>query len=508
MTPRLTAWLALLAGLLLSAAPAAAAATPPAPRPGGMVTVAALANPDGLDPHRSPADSTFIITMNIFDSLIVTNAKGELLPALAERWTISGDGLTYTLELRRGVTFHDGKPLTSADVKYSLARMAEKGRSPHAADYAVIAGIGTPSPTTVKVTLSRPSARFLSDLSYGWAAIVPEGAGDDLARKPIGTGPFRFVEWVPDSHIKLVKNARYFVPGRPYLDEVLFKVIPDETARVTALRAGEIDLTERVPPQMVEDLRANRSLRVETYPSNTLSELAINASRKPFDDVRVRRALFHAVDRKAVLEGANFGYGRLIGSFMAPIIGEYYVDLNGRYPYDPAKAKALLAEAGYPNGFETTLYLPQPYPDYSAAGEIIASQLGKVGVTAKLETLEWGQWLDRVYKKKDYALTTIGHYGRLDPLTLLERFKTGYNANYFGYSNAEYDRLLAQGDVAHDRAKRKEIVVRLQQLLSEDAACVFLVSRDAIVGFQRDVWGYVELPIPGNRLTDVYRASR
>ncbi|HEX7124864.1 MAG TPA: ABC transporter substrate-binding protein [Thermodesulfobacteriota bacterium] len=497
-----------LAALLLCAAGATAAETPPAPRPGGAVTVAALANPDGLDPHRSPADSTFIITMNIFDSLVATNARGELLPGLAERWDISRDGLTYTFELRRGVTFHDGKPLTSADVKYSLARMAEKGRSPHAADYAVIARVETPSPTTVAITLSRPSARFLSDLAYGWAAIVPEGAGDGLARRPIGTGPFRFVEWVPDSHIKLVKNARYFVPGRPYLDEVLFKVIPDETARVTALRAGEIDITERIPPQMVEELRANRSLRVETYPSNTLSELAINAARKPFDDLRVRRALFHAIDRAAVLEGANFGYGRLIGSFMAPIIGEYYVDLNGRYPHDVAKAKALLAEAGYPNGFETTLYLPQPYPDYSAAGEIIASQLTRVGIRARLETLEWGQWLDRVYKQKDYALTTIGHYGRLDPMTLLERFKTGYNANYFGYSNPEFDRLLTEGDGTHDRAKRRAIVRRLQELLSEDAACVFLVSRDAIVGFQRDVWGYAELPIPGNRLTDVYRASR
>ncbi len=508
MSPRTASW---LAAMLLAAAAApsrADAQTPPAPKAGGAITVAAIANPDGLDPHRSPADSTFVITMNIFDGLVAANPKGELLPALAERWNISGDGLTYTLQLRRGVTFHGGKPFTSADVKYSLARMAEKGKSPHAADYAVIASVETPSATTVKITLSHPSARFLSDLAYGWAAIVPEGAGDDLGRKPAGTGPFRFVEWVPDSHITLVKNGSYFLVGRPYLDEVLFKVIPDETARVTALRAGEVDLADRIPPQMVGDLRANRQLRVETYASNTLSELAINAAQKPFDDIRVRRALFHAIDRKAVLDGANFGYGRLIGSFMPPIIGEYYVDLNGRYPYDLARAKALLAEAGYPNGFETTIYLPQPYADYSAAGEIIASQIKKVGITAKLVTLEWGQWLDKIYKKKDYGLTTIGHYGRLDPVTLLERFKSGYNANYFGYSSAEYDRLLTQADVTHERGKRKETVARLQQLLSEDAACVFLVSRDAIVGFQRDVWGYAELPIPGNRLTDVYRAAR
>jgi peptide/nickel transport system substrate-binding protein len=499
---------AVTASLLAALAAPAAAQSAPAPLPGGAVRVGTPADPDGLDPHRSPADSTFIIVMNIFDSLVATNPSGQLLPGLAAKWTISPNGLAYTFMLRSGVTFHNGKPLTAADVKYSLARMAEKGKSPHAADYAIIEGVETPDPATVRITLKRPSARFLSDLAYGWAAIVPEGAGDELRQKPLGTGPFRFVEWVPDSHIRLARNPRYFVAGRPYLDDLVFRVMPDETARLTALKAGELDLADRIPPQSVAELRAVPTLKVETFPRNTLSEIAVNQEQKPFNDLRVRRALFHGVDRKAVLDGAVFGFGRLIGSFMPPIIKEYYVDLNGRYSYDPAKAKALLAEAGFPNGFDTTLYLPQPYSDFVKSGEIAAAQLKKVGVNAKLVTLEWGAWLDKIYKKHDYGLTTIGHVGRLDPITLLERFKSGYNANYFGYANKEYDRLVEEADVTHDRAKRREMVVKLQRFLSEDAVSVWLFSTDGIVASQKDVHGYSELPIPGNRLLDVYRAGK
>jgi peptide/nickel transport system substrate-binding protein len=502
-------WLGALTAMVLAVATGPAAAQQvPAPKAGGAIKFATQADPDGLDPHRSPADSTFIIAMNIFDSLVMTNAAGQLLPGLAARWDVSPDGLTYTFHLRRGVTFHTGKPFTAADVKYSLARMSEKGKSPHAADYAIIKSVETADPTMVRLSLGRPSGRFLSDLAYGWASIVPEGAGDELRRNPVGTGPFRFVEWVPDSHIKLRRNPNYFLAGRPFLDEVVFRIMPDETARLTALKAGDLDVADRIPPQSVAELRRQPGVRVETFRRNTLSELAINQAQKPFNDLRVRRALFHATDRKAVLEGAVFGFGRLIGSFMPPIISEYYVELNDRYQYDPAKAKQLLAEAGFPNGFETIIYLPQPYGEYIKGGEIIASQIKRVGVNAKLVTLEWGAWLDKIYKRHDYGLTVIGHVGRLDPITLLERFKTGYNANYFGYANPEYDKLVADADVTHDKAKRREMVAKLQRFLSDDAVCVWLISTDGIVAFQKDVYGYTELAIPGNRLTDVYRAGK
>lgn len=482
-------------------------AQPPAPRGGGRLRFATQADPDGLDPHRSPADSTFIIAMNVFDSLVATNAKGELLPGLAAKWSIAPNGLTYTFSLRPGVTFHDGRAFGAGDVKYSLARMSEKGKSPHAADYEIIDSVETPDRLTVKVTLKRPSARFLSDLAYGWASMVPEGAGDELRRHPVGTGPFRFVEWVPDSHVTLARNPRYFVARRPYLDEIVFGVVPDETARLTSLKAGDLDMADRIPAQAVAELRS-AGVKVDTFPRNTLSEVAINQEQKPFNDLRVRRALFHATDRNAVLEGAVFGFGRLIGTFMPPIISEYYLDLNGRYPYDPAKARQLLAEAGYPNGFETTLYLPQPYAEFVKSGEIVASQWKKAGVRANLVVLEWGAWLDKIYKKHDYGVTVIGHVGRLDPITLLERFKSKYNANYFGYANPAYDTLIAEADTTHDRARRKEVVAKLERLLSDDAVCVWLFSTDGIVASRPDVHGYSELPIPGNRLLEVYRAAK
>ena len=176
--------------------------------------------------------------------------------------------------------------------------------------------------------------------------------------------------------------------------------------------------------------------------------------------------------------------------------------------YDPDAAKKLLAKAGFPNGFETVLYLPQPYAEYVKSGEIVASQWKKVGVNAKLVTLEWGAWLDRIYKKHDYGATVIGHVGRLDPVTLLERFKSKYNANYFGHANPAYDKLVEEADTSHDRKARKDAVVKLLRLLSEDAVCVWLFSTDGIVAMRQDVYGYSELPIPGNRLIDVYRAGK
>jgi len=485
--------------------PAPATPTPTGPPRGGTLIVAISADVDGLDPHKTVAAATFEVSRNIYDTLVETDPQSRILPDLAESWETSADGLVWTFHLRRNVFFHNNRPMTAADVKFSFQRiLAEETAHPRAKDYAVISEIETPDDYTVVFTLKEPRAAFLSNLAYGWAAIVPQEAADDLRSHPVGTGPFKFVEWVPDSHIKLVRFDRYFLPGIPYLDEVKFQVMPDDAAKLVSLKAGEVDVIDRVPPQEVKALESEPDIQVIKQPVNGIWIMAINNARPPFNDKRVRQALNYAVDKQAVIDGSQWGLATPIGSHMPPV-SEYYVDLTDRYPYDPAKARELLTEAGYPDGFETTIALPQPYEFHIKNGEIIAGQLAKVGIKAKLETVEWGTWLKEIYFGRNYELTTIGHTGRLDPDPFLNRYVSDAKEDYMNYSNPHYDALIREGAVSTDPARRKEIYAEAQRILAEDAVAVYLYSALALVGVRSNVHGWQVYPIDIYDLRRVYK---
>ena len=362
-----------------------------------------------------------------------------------------------------------------------------------AGDYANIKTITAPDPRTVVFELSKPQATFLSNLAYGWAAIVPQEAVATLRDKPVGTGPFKFVAWVKDGNVTLERFDDYFVQGVPYLDKAIFKVITDPVTRLAALRAGEIDVIPELPVQEVANVRKDPRLKIIEVPFNGIQYIALNNKTAPFDNLKVRQALKYAIDKQAVIDTAQFGIGVPIGSHLAPV-SDYYVDLTGKYPYDPQKASQLLAEAGYPAGFETTMILPQPYDFHIRNGQVVADQLAKVGIKVKLETMEWGTWLKQVYNGRQYAMTAIGATGRLDPDPFMNGYVSTSKENFRNYTNPAYDELAAQGAVETDLKQRHDLYTQMQTLLADDAAAVWLLAPTSSVTVRRSVAGLDRLP--------------
>ena len=480
--------------------PAAPAPEQPPAQAGGDLIVAMQSDVDGLDPHKTETAPTFDVAKSLYDTLVDVNSQGALIPGLAESWDVSSDGTQWTFHLRSNVFFHNGRRLVASDVKFSLERVREL--SPRGRDYTVIERIETPDDKTVVVYLAHQAPAFLSNLAYGWAAIVPPEAADNLRNHPVGTGPFEFVEWVPDSHIRLKRFDRYFIPGQPRLDSITFKIITEPAVQLTSLKLGEVDIAV-IQPQNAAEVEATPGLKVLSAPLNMVALLAINLARPPFDDLRVRRALNYAIDKQTVVEGAQFGYGTIIGSHMPPV-SEYYVDLSDRYPYDPQKAKELLAEAGYPDGFETTISFAN-FDLHRRNAEIIASQLAQVGIKAKLQAIELATWLDQVYRGRNFELNTLTHTGRLDPDPFLNRFVCDHPENYRNYCNPRFDALIKEGASTTDVQRRKEIYAELQRILADDAVAVWLYAPHALVGLREEVEGYQFRPISGVDYRQVYK---
>lgn len=472
---------------------------------GGTLTVAVPTDPDGLDPHRTAAAATDEIAVNIYEGLVGADPKGNVVPALAREWKISPDGTEYTFFLKDKVYFHNGRELTADDVKFSLERiMAPETAHPRAADFGAIKEIQVIDQKTVKIILSRYDAAFLSTLAAVNAAIVPREAVAELKEKPVGTGPFKFVEWLPQQQVKLVRFDKYHENGLPYLDEVVFKIIPEPATALMNLKTGAIDVIPRLEGEHAAEVEKGAETKIFSGPQNLVQLMAINNARKPFDDRRVRQAIVFAIDKKALLDGAAWGYGTLVGSHMSPQ-SPYYVDLNAAYDYDPEKAKALLAEAGYPNGFETTITLPEPYQFHRRTGEIIADQLSKVGIKANLKVVEWGKWLDEVYKQRQFDLTVIGHVGKLDPHGVLGRYASDRKDNYMNFKSEEVDRLLKEGLAAVDPEQRKKIYGQVQRILAQEVASFYIMDPHQIVALRKNVQGWEIFPVYVSDVRRVYK---
>lgn len=475
---------------------------------GGTLTVAVPTDPDGLDPHKTPAAATDEIAVNIYDGLVGVDSKGNIISAIAKEWKVSPDGTEFTFILKDKVFFHNGRELTADDVKFSLERIqAPETAHPRAADFGAIQEIQVVDPKTVKILLSRYDAAFLSTLTAVNAAIVPKEAASDLKQNPVGTGPFKFVSWTPDQEVKLVKFDKYHEEnGFPYLDEVVFKIIPEPATALINLKTGAVDVIPRLEGEKAAEIEKGSDTKTISGPQNLVQLMAMNNVRKPFDDKRVRQAIYFAIDKKAILEGAAWGYGSPVGSHMSPQ-SPYYVDLNAAYQYDPEKAKALLAQAGYPNGFETTIALPEPYQFHRRTGEIIADQLSKVGIKANLQVVEWGKWLDEVYKQRQYDLTVVGHVGKLDPHGVLGRYASDRKDNYMNFKDEEVDRLLQEGLTTVDTEQRKTIYGQVQTILAREAASYYIMDPHQIVALRKNVEGWEIYPVYVSDVRRVYKTK-
>lgn len=437
------------------------------------ITVATTAQPDTLDPHVTSATSAFQSSKSIYDTLVEVARDGAIVPSLAEAYTTSLDGLTWTFTLRDGVRFHDGTTLDAADVAASLARLAAEG-SPKRDEYTMIADVATPDARTVVLTLSAPAPALLATLASGWSAILPSeklASGHDFGNQPVGTGPFVFGQWVRDAFLELTTNPEYF-QGAPAVDGVTLRFVPDSAVQLQGLRTGEFDLALGISPADFDVVRADAALELVQGPSGTVLVATLN-NRRPFlDDARVRRALNLAVDAALILEVA-YG-GGIEGTTFMEAGSPWLPDFLQPYGYDPEQARALLRAAGVPDGWTIDLALPQPYEVHVTAGQIIQDMLRDVGVNAEIRIVEWGVWLGEVYGgPRDYDMTVIGHTGKLDPTGRLNGY--GYaDRTYSGYANAEVAGWIDRAAVTTESSTRASLYAQALTRIHDEAPFVFL----------------------------------
>jgi len=474
---------------------------------GGTLRVAIPAEPPGLDPTTNTAAVIDrVVYNNVYEGLVKLSRTGEIVPGVAENLPeISDDGLVWTFRLRHGVKFHDGHELTSADVVYTFKRDKDSQIGvPHPEYYEPIEKIEALDNYTVRITLKEPNSMFLFNLARGDSIIVPNGAGDELKSHPDGTGPFKFVEWVRGDHVTLERFKDYYGTDKdgnklPYLDKVIIKFILDPSAQIAALKAGDIDVIAYIAsPESAVDIASDPRFKVLNGVSTGDVILAINNSRKPFNDLRVRRAISYAINRQEIINGAMFGYGTPIGSHMSPI-NPNYIDLTWLYPYDPEKAKELLTEAGYPDGFHAVLKLPQPYNYSVRSGKIIADQLRKVGIDLDIQIIDWGQWLSRVFTNADYDLTIIGH---------AEAFDIGIYANpnyYFRYDSPWFQEVIHRAHLATNPPEQKRWYAIAQWIIASDAVNGFLFEAPSLPAMRKEVMGWwKDYPIISCDMTEVW----
>ena len=426
------------------------------------ITLAMQLEPPHLDPTSAAAGAIdSVLYSNVFEGLTRFASDGSIIPGLAQSWVISDDGLTYTFTLAEGVTFHDGTTMDAEDVKFSLDRArAEDSANAQKALYAGITSVDVVDPMTVKLTLAAPNGSMLFNLAWGDAVIVAPESIENIKQAPVGTGAFKFANWVQGDNITLEKNADYW--GTPAkLDKVTFKFISDPTAAFAAVMAEDVDVFAGYPaPENVPQFEADP--RFQVIVGNTEGETILSTNNKmpPFDNVKVREAMAHAIDRQAIIDGAMFGLGTPIGTHFAPHNPDY-VDLTAGSAYDPEKAKALLAEAGFAEGFTTTLKLPPP--SYARrGGEIIAAQLREVGIQTEITNLEWAQWLEEVFKGKDFGLTIVSH---TEPMDIGIYARPDY---YFQYDDADFQAMNTALEAEADPAKRSALLDQMQRKISGD----------------------------------------
>jgi peptide/nickel transport system substrate-binding protein len=460
----------LFAGVALAAL-AAAVALPAAgqARKDSVVLGMALEPAPGLDPTTASAAAIGeVVHYNVLEGLTKINMDGSIAPLLAESWSVDPDGKVYTFHLRKGVKFHDGEAFDASDVKFSFERAKAEGSTNKAkkAVFDNVSRIEAPDPHTVILVLNQADGNFLFRMGENTAVILDPKSAATTATKPIGTGPFKFDNWAKGSAISLSKFDGYRDAAKVKLKKVTFRFISDPAAQVAALLAGDIDGMPRFgAPQNLKQFQSDPRFTVAIGGTEGKTIVSINNKKKPFDDVRVRRAIAAAIDRKAVVDGAMEGFGAPIGSHMVPTDAGY-LDLTSVNPYNPEKAKALLKEAGVATPLNVTLTLP-PLQYARKGGEIIASQLGKVGINAKIENVEWAQWLSGAFKG-NYDLTVISHVEPLD----FDRYADP--AYYWGYDNKAYKDLLAKYNATTDPKARLKVVGDIQKQLANDSVNAYL----------------------------------
>lgn len=474
------------------------------PKYGGSVVVGITQDLDSLDPHKAVAAGTKEVLFNVFEGLVKPDEAGNLIPAVAEDYEISSDGKVYTFTLRKGIKFHNGEPVTVNDIVYSIKRCAgllDTTESGVVLEPALsnIKEVNKVDDSRVEIVLSEGDTELIGYLT---CAIIPENYKDQN-KAPVGTGPFRFVSYEPLASFLVEKNPDYWQEGSPYLDQVTFKISSDTDSAFLELKSGAIDIFPYLTDDQAQQLAGDYEIREGHM--NLIQGLFLNNKEKPFDDPKVRTAINLAINREEVLAMVAGGRGTIIGSNMFPGFSKYYEEkLAGWYPYDPQKAKALLAEAGYEAGFTFTIQVPSNYQYHVDTTQVLAEQLKAVGINAKIQKIEWSQWLSEVYTNRNYQATVVGLDAKLVPRDVLDRYASSAYNNFVNYENPRYDAVLKEAIASIEDPIKVEKYKELQRILTEDAASVYIQDPALLVAVKKQLGGYTFYPVFVQDISKVY----
>jgi len=493
---------------------------------GGVLVFARSGDSVGLDPARETDGESFYATGNIFDTLVEFKpGTTEIQPALAESWEVSDDGLTFTFNLVEGAVFHDGNPVNAEAVKFSFERQFKEDHPYYNLGpwkywgymdmSAIVDEVIAQDDTTVVFKLKKVEAPFLSNLAMDFAAIVSPAAvekyGADFASNPVGSGPFKFVSWQKDDNIVLEKNADYW--RRPaYLDRLILKVIPDATARYLSLQKGEVDVVDFPSIEDLEDIKANSEIKLVQQSGMNVGYLAMNNEKEPFDDVRVRQAINMAINKEEIIAGVYGQAGAPAKNPLPPNMWSYNDDIEP-YEYDVEKAKALLAEAGLADGFDTTIWampVVRPYnPNGKKVAEIMQAQLAKIGVNAEIVSYEWGTYLDKT-DQGEHDMALLGWTGdNGDPDNFLWVLLSAPAAvkpagNIAFWKNDEFTGLIKEAKETFDQEKRVELYREAQEVFHEEAPWVPLAHSVVYAPVKNSVMDFVLYPTGSRKFYNVY----
>lgn len=457
--------------------------------------------PDSFFPWKSAASDTEGLWRNIFEGLLRYDENGTIIPNLAESYEISEDNLTCTFHLRKNIKFHNGKTFTARDAVYTYKNLAGlDGIKPVSSKYHLIESLEQDGDWTFIVHFSEPFPAFPIQAT---AVILPEGY-DQHETAPCGTGPYRFVEYIPNQKLTLKRNNEYWNSERmPQIENIEVFIITDEAAMISALQSDQLDIATMISASNAELLK--NDFNVLSAPQNMVQILGMNNTRGPLSNIQVRKAISMAVNKQDIIKGVFNGYGTELYSNFSPILKSYYNDeLNAVNPYNIGAAKDLMEKAGFKDGFDITITVPGNYQPHVDTAQLIVSFLSKINIRARIETVEWTTWLDKVYSKADYEMTVIGFTGKLDAADVLRRYYSSYGKNFTRFKNPDFDKAFDLAEKETDTENRIFYYKICQRILSEDVPAVFICDPNKIVVSRKNIKGYKFYPVTFMDFSSIY----
>lgn len=444
-------------------------------------------DPNTLDPHATSGTLTFQVLRSVYDTLAEPDEDGQIVPALAERWDVSSDATEWTFYLREGVQFHDGTPFGARDVVATFERLRDpEAAFPNADEFGPLESVEAIGEYTVRFRLFEPFAPLLAALASGWGAILPAHlieAGHDFDSRPVGTGPFVFQEWVRDGSIRLSRNDSYWIAGQPRIDAVVFQIITEPAVQLQGLLAGDFDVIDIVPPDNRQAIIDHPDAFIDESLSSLIMVMAMNTSRPPLNSLDVRRAINHAVDRQQILDIA-YGGGEVGGTFMDT--GDFFhVDFSHLFPYDPARARELLAQSGADFSRPLTLTLPQNFEPHVVAGQLYQEMLRQIGLDVQIRLVDWSTWISDVFGRADFDLTVIGHTGKLDPDGRLADMAS--EEFYVRWTNPEASALIREARRTGDIERRRDLYARVLEIIANEVPKVYTGTNFRQIGLRNRV---------------------